>query len=139
MMFHAITNSRPPESLHDMLEVEAIVVALERRDSVLCERLDSRGLTILCSIFTYSQECIAQQRGLCLLAVSEPMTKLTTFTDNVQKTLHPNKLDSAQKAALKKEKKIAIGQAALTLLIKGFLNTDNSDKPRRWAGIFLSP
>lgn len=122
-----------------MLEVEAIVLTLEHQDSVLCERLDSLGLTILCSIFIYSQECTAQQRGLCLLAVNQPTTYSATITDNIQKALHPNKLESAQKAAHKHDKKLALGQAALNLLIKGFLKTDASEKLRRWAGIFLSP
>ena len=120
-----------------MLEVKEIVLTLEHQDSALCERLDSLGLTILCSIFIYSQECTAQQRGLYLLAVSQPTTYSATITDNIQKALHRNKLESAQKLAQKQDKKMALGQAALTLLIKRFLKTDSSEKLRRWAGIFL--
>ena len=66
----AIVQARPLGSRYDMHEVQAIVLALERSDSIACEKLDSRSLTILCSIFIYSEECLSQQRGLCLLAVS---------------------------------------------------------------------
>ncbi len=52
-----------------MQEVQVILRALEDRDSAICERLDSLSLTILCSIFLHSQECLAQHRGLCQLAV----------------------------------------------------------------------
>lgn len=53
----------------------------------------------------------------------------------VQEALHRDKRDSAQKAAQRQGKKIAMGQAALTLLIKGFVKTGTSDKLRRWIGI----
>ncbi|KAF6232349.1 hypothetical protein HO173_009454 [Letharia columbiana] len=115
----AIKQTRPPGGEYNMQEVQAIVLALECRDSTFCERLDSLSLTILCSIFVYSQVCLAQQRGLCLLA----------------KALHQDQHDSVHQAAHKQGKKMAVGQAALTLLIKGFLKHDASDKLRRWLGI----
>lgn len=117
-----------------MQEVQAIVLALERHDSTICERLDSRSLTILCSIFIYSQECLAQQRGLCLLAVSLVTAYSPTLAHYVQKALHRDKRESAQKAAQRQGKKIALGQAALTLLIKGFVKIGASDRLRRWVG-----
>lgn len=119
-----------------MLEVQAIVQALEYRDSSVCERLDSLSSIILCSIFFYSQECLAQQRGLCLLAVGMLTTYSLTVTHGVQKALHQ---DSAHGAGSKLEKKIAIGEAALTLLIKGFVNIDASDRLRRWVSIICCP
>ena len=118
-----------------MQEVQAIVLTLEERNSNICERLDSLSLTILCSIFIYSQECLAQQRGLCLLAVSLPTAYSPTITHYVQKALHRDEGDSAQEGARKQGKKMALGQAALTLLIKGFLKTDASNKLRRWVGV----
>ncbi len=122
-----------------MQEVEAIVLALEPCDSKVCERLDSLGLNILCSIFMYSQECLAQQRGLCLLAVSLSKTHIPTVAHFVQTSLHRDEGDSAWEAAHKQGKKEALGQAALTLLIKGFLKTDASDKLRRWVSISYCP
>lgn len=119
-----------------MQEVQPIVLALEHHDSTICERLDSRSLTILCSIFIYSQECLAQQRGLCLLAVCLVTAYGPTIAHYVQEALHRDKRDSAQKAAQRQGKKIAMGQAALTLLIKGFVKTGTSDKLRRWVSIF---
>lgn len=118
-----------------MEQVQAIVLALERRDSVTCKGLDSRSLTILCSIFFYSQECLAQRRGLCLLAVRSSIIYNSTVTHKVQEALHRNEPDSAQELADKQGKKMAMGRAALTLLIKGFLNTDASDGLRRWVHI----
>lgn len=118
-----------------MHEVEAIVLALQRRDSVTCKRLDSRSLTILCSIFIYSQECLAQRRGLCLLAVRLSTIYNPTVTHKVQEALHRNEADSAQDLAQKQGTKMAVGRAALTLLIKGFLNTKASDRLRRWVHI----
>lgn len=79
----AIKQARLLGAQHDVQEVQAIVSALDSRDTILCERLDSLGLTILCSIFIHSQECIAQQRGLCLLAVSLSTNYSLTFTHNV--------------------------------------------------------
>lgn len=122
-----------------MQEVQAIVLALECRDSTFSERLDSLSLTILCSIFVYSQVCLAQQRGLCLLAVSLSTTCDPTVTHYVQKALHQDQHDSVHQAAHKQGKKMAVGQAALTLLIKGFLKHDASDKRRRWVGITRHP
>ena len=118
-----------------MQEVQAIVLALERRDSVICRRLDSLSLTILCSIFIYSQECLAQRRGLCLLAVRLSTIYNPTITHEAQEALHRNEHDSAQELTDKQGKKMAMGRAALTLLIKGFLNTDASDRLRRWVHI----
>lgn len=115
-----------------MWEVQAIVLALEHGNSTVCERLDSFGLTILCSIFLHSQECIAQQRGLYLLAVSLPTIYSARVTHNVQEVLHPHNLDSARDIAYKQGKKMAMGQAALTLLMKGFLKTEASNRLRRW-------
>ena len=122
-----------------MQDVQAIVLALDYRDSTVCERLDSLSLTILCSIFMYSQECLAQQRGLCLLAVSLSTTCSPTDIYVVQRVLHRNQRDMAQEVAQKHGKKVAIGKAALTQLIKGFLKTDASDKLRRWVGMILRP
>lgn len=122
-----------------MQDVQAIVLALDYRDSTVCERLDSLSLTILCSIFMYSQECLAQQRGLCLLAVSLSTTCSPTDIYVVQRVLHRNQRDMAQEVAHKHGKKVAIGKAALTQLIKGFLKTDASDKLRRWVGMILRP
>lgn len=135
----AIRQARPLGAQYDMQEVQAIVLALECFDSKVCERLDSLSLTILCSIFIYSQECLAQQRGLYLLAVSLSTTYYPTHTHYAQKALHRDKGDSAQKAAHKQGKKMAVGQAALTLLIKRFLKTDASDKLRRWVCISYRP
>ena len=115
------------------------MLALEPRDLKVCERLDSLGLNILCSIFTYSQECLAQQRGLCLLAVSLSKTHVPTVAHSVQTSLHQDEGDSAREAAHKQRKKMALGQAALTLLIKAFLKTGLSDKLRRWVGISYHP
>lgn len=70
----AIIKARPRGAHYDMQEVQAIVRALDGRDSMMCERLDSRSLNILCSIFVYSQECLAQFRGFCLLTVSSAIT-----------------------------------------------------------------
>ena len=117
-----------------MQEIQAIVLALESRDSTVCERLDSLSLTILCSIFLYSQECLAQQRGLCLLGVSFSATSSPTVTYYGQGVLHRNVRDTAQDVAQKQAKKIEIGRAALTQLIKGFVKIDVSDKLRRWVG-----
>ena len=122
-----------------MQEVEAIVLALEPRDSKVCERLDSLGLNILCSIFIYSQQCLAQQRGLCLLAVSLSKTHVSTVAHSVQTSLHQDEGDSPREAAHKQGKKEALGQAALTLLIKGFLKAGASDKLRRWVSISYRP
>ena len=122
-----------------MQEVQAIVLTLEERDSKICERLDSLSLTILCSIFIYSQECLAQQRGLCLLAVSLATAYSPTITHYVQKALHRDEADSAQEGAHKQRKKVALGQAALTLLIKGFLKADASDKLQRWVDVSYRP
>lgn len=115
----AISGARPRGTNYDMHEVEAIVLALERRNSNFSECLDSLSLTILCSIFIYSRECLAQQRGLCLLV----------------KVLHRNEGDSAEKATQKQQKKLAVGHAALTSLIRAFLRTDPSKKLRRWFGV----
>ena len=108
------------------------MLALDSRDSAVCERLDSLSLIILSSIFMYSQECLAQQRGLCLLAVCIPTICCATATYQGQRLLHRSDRDTAQEVAQKQEKKLAIGRAALTQLIKGFLKTDTSDKLRRW-------
>lgn len=64
-----IKHRREHSSEHSKREVEAIVCALEPRDSQLCARLDSMVLIILCSVFVHSQTCLAQQRGLFLLSV----------------------------------------------------------------------
>ena len=122
-----------------MQDVQAILLALDYRDSTVCERLDSLSLTILCSIFMYSQECLAQQRGLCLLAVSLSAARCPTDIYFVQRVLHRNERDMAQEVAQKQEKKVAIGKAALTQLIKGFLKIDASDKLRRWVGMIRRP
>ena len=122
-----------------MQDVQAILLALDYRDSTVCERLDSLSLTILCSIFMYSQECLAQQRGLCLLAVSLSAACRSTVIYFVQRVLHRNERDMAQEVAQKQEKKVAIGKAALTQLIKGFLKIDASDKLRRWVGMIRCP
>ena len=122
-----------------MQDVQAILLALDYRDSTVCERLDSLSLTILCSIFMYSQECLAQQRGLCLLAVSLSAACSPTVVYFVQRVLHRNERDMAQEVAQKQEKKVAIGKAALTQLIKGFLKIDASDKLRRWVGMIRRP
>ena len=122
-----------------MHEVQAIVLALERRNSIFLECLDSLSLTILCSIFIYSQECLAQQRGLCLLAASWSTTYDPTMTDYAQKVLHRNEGDSVEKAAHKQQKKLAVGHAALTFLIRAFLRTDPSKKLRRWVRISYCP
>ena len=61
------------------------------------------------------------------------------MTDYVQKVLHRNKGDSAEKATHKQQMKIEVGHAALTFLIKGFLKTDPSNKLRRWVGISYCP
>lgn len=135
----AIKKARLPGAQHDRQEVQAIVLALEYPNSMVCKRLDSLSLTILCSIFMSSQECLAQQRGLCLLAVSSSTTYTQTITHYRQEALHWDNPDSAQKIAHNQAKKIAMGQAALTLLIKGFLNTEASDKLRRWVGISYRP
>ena len=87
----------------------------------------------------YSQECLAQQRGLCLLAVSIPMNCCATATYQGQRLLHWSDRDTAQEVTQKKEKKSAIGQAAVTHLIKGFLKRDTSDKLRRWVDITVAP
>ena len=131
----AVIQARPRGAEYDMQEVQAIVLALERRDSATCKRLDSRSLIILCSIFIYSQECLAQRRGLCLLAVRLSAIYNSTVTHKVQEALHRNEPDSAQELAQKQGKKMAVGRAALTLLIKGFLNTNASDGLRRWVYI----
>ena len=128
----AIIQARPPGTLFSTLEVQAIVLALDSRYSAVCERLDSLSLIILSSIFMYSQECIAQQRGLCLLAASILIICGATATYQAQRVLHRSDRDSAQEVAQKQEKKLAIGRAALTQLIKGFLKRDTSDKLRRW-------
>ena len=111
------------------------MLALDSRDSTVCDRLDSLSLIILCSIFMYSQECLAQQRGLCLLTVSISMICSVTVTYQGQRVLHRSEHDTAQEVAQKQEKKLAIGRAALTQLMKGFLKTDTSDKLRRWVNI----
>ena len=115
------------------------MLALDSRDSAVGKRLDSHSLIILSSIFMYSQECLAQQRGLCLLAVSPPMTRCATATYQGQRALHRGDRDTAQEVAQKQEKKLAVGQAAVTHLIKGFLRTDTSDKLRRWVDVTVAP
>ena len=87
----------------------------------------------------YSQECLAQQRGLCLLAVSISTICNATATHQVQGVLHRSDRDTVQEIAQKQEKKLAIGRAALTQLIKGFLKTDTSDKLRRWVNATVAP
>ena len=55
---------------YEAVEVEAVVSALDVEGSALCQRLNGFGAVILCSIFLHSKPCLAQQRGLYLLAVS---------------------------------------------------------------------
>ena len=136
--FDAIIQARPRGTQFATQEVQAIVLALDSPDSTVCERLDSLSLIILCSIFMYSQECLAQQRGLCLLTVRLSMCK-ATVTYNGQNALHQNQRHTAQEVAQKQAKKMAIGRAALTQLIKGFLKKDASDKLRRWVSVTLAP
>ena len=135
----AIIQARSTGAHYHMREVETIVLALDCRNSRICERLDSRSVIILCSIFIYSQECLAQQRGFCLLAVSLSTNPIPTTTHNVQGTLHRNEGDTVQESAQKQEKKASIGQAALIPLIKRFLKIDVSNKLRRWVGTTPPP
>lgn len=122
-----------------MQEVQAIVLALESHDSTVCERLDSLSLIILCSIFLYSQECLSQQRGLYLLAVSfrQPCDSIVSYYG--QRVLSRNARDTAQEVALKQRKKLEIGKVALTQLLKGFVKTDTSNKLRRWVRVAHRP
>lgn len=66
-----IKDYREHGSEHSEKEVEAMLRVLQQpEDSNLCVRVDAVGLFALCSIFVHSQSCLAQQRGLALLAVS---------------------------------------------------------------------
>lgn len=65
-----IKKYREEWSQHSGREVDAIVRALEPNRTNLCKRLDTMALVILCSILVHTEPCLAQQRGLCLLAVS---------------------------------------------------------------------
>lgn len=65
-----IKDYRAQGSEHSAEEVETIVQAVEQCDPQLCMRLDAKGLVIICSVLVHSQTCLAQQRGLYLLAVS---------------------------------------------------------------------
>lgn len=134
-----VVQARPPGTQYGSHEVQAIVLALDSRNSAVCERLDPLSLTILCSIFVYSQECLAQQRGLCLLAVSISIFRSATATYKGQTVLHRSDRDTAEEVAQKQEKKWEIGRGALTQLFKGFLKTNTSDKLRRWVNIIVAP
>lgn len=65
-----IKKYREQWSQHSEREVDAIVRALEPTSTDVCQRLDSIALVIICSILVHTESCLAQQRGLCLLAVS---------------------------------------------------------------------
>ncbi|KAL6716226.1 hypothetical protein ACLMJK_005792 [Lecanora helva] len=108
-------------SLHAGRDVEAIVHALESCQSLICTQLDAEGFIILCSILTYSEPYLAQQRGLYLL--SEAL-----------KTALRQSASQASAAELS-SKMIAIGSKALIPLIKGFVNITNHYQTRRWMGI----
>ena len=60
----AVRDSRPSET-----EIYALIHAIEPGPTTPCERIDSEGILVLCWTFLHSMPCLAQQRGLCLIAV----------------------------------------------------------------------
>lgn len=49
--------------------VNAVVNAIDHHDPSLCNRLDLSTFTIVYLILSLSQDCLAQHRGMALLAV----------------------------------------------------------------------
>ncbi|KAK0516614.1 hypothetical protein JMJ35_001217 [Cladonia borealis] len=115
-ILEAVRDSRPSET-----EMNALIQAIEPGLTTPCERIDCEGLLLLCWTFLHSTPCLAQQRGLCLIAES----------------LYHYQSDSPEKTALKRSKKLVIGKHAINALIKGFIDLEKSEIFRRWVGVLV--
>ncbi len=59
-------SSRPIISINI---VEGIVEAIDDEKSAICSRLDLQGFLLVYEVLSLTEECLAYQRGLFLLAV----------------------------------------------------------------------
>ncbi|KAL2046208.1 hypothetical protein N7G274_001655 [Stereocaulon virgatum] len=113
-LFTAVKDLRPT-----IEEITAIVQAIDLAESPLCQRLDREGLVVLCRVLSRSQPCLAQQRGLYLIA----------------EALYHDHSDTTVEVAAKAGKKNLLGKHALGALINGFIDVRAPEENRQWMGV----
>lgn len=126
-LFTAVKNLRPT-----IEEITAIVQAIESAESSLCKRLDREGLVVLCRVLSRSEACLAQERGLYLIAVGRCLRSVILFTHTKQEVLHDDHTDTTVEVAAKASKKNLLGKHALSTLISGFIDVGSPEENRRW-------
>lgn len=97
-----------------------MVTTLDTSPSPLCSRLSIDTFVIITALFKASEPCLAQERGLYLLARS------------LEEDRHS--LDKEVTAA----RKVAIGEKILSNLLRYFGNAHNPASVRRWIGLLVA-
>ncbi|EPE28080.1 hypothetical protein GLAREA_04871 [Glarea lozoyensis ATCC 20868] len=104
----------------DLEVIRRIVLALERDEQNLCDRLPPAVLCILIEAILQAGYCRESERGLFLLADC---------------LCHVPQTQDARKII--QDRKHTIGEKCLNLLMKGFVQGPNKDDIRRWIGILI--
>ena len=110
-----------PFSIED---VSTLVAAIDVDDNVICRRLDGPGAAILCSIFLQSERCLAQQRGLYLLAVHSPPSVPKHELTALQESVRPRQSDTKESSSSSAIRKQGL-DVSLSALCRAIVDSKN--------------